>query len=1059
MSVSCPNCDAKNPEKNSFCGHCGVKLANKCGLCGTENPGSSNFCGNCGTSLTAGPPQNAALLTSHRAAQGERKLVTVLFADICKSTELVEHLDPEQAANLLRLGIDAMIVAVHKFGGTVNKTQGDGIMALFGAPIAHEDHAARASFAALAIQETISNLEDADLIVRVGLNSGEVLVRSIGNDMSMDYDAIGQTVHLAARMEQVAKPGTIILAPATRRLAEGAIQVNSVGVQNIKGIAEPIELYQLTGAVTDPSTWASRSARGLSNFVGRQRELDTLTLCLDNVVKDRGALATVIGEPGQGKSRLIHEFSQLALSRNWPVLRTETAPHGTMTPYLSFGRLLRSMLAVKEHDDQAQIAQRVVDRVTSIDRNLAPIIPALQFVLDVPVADQGWHDLDPQLRRRRIIDGLKALCLAQAKLAPFVLIFEDLHWIDSESQTALDGLVDAVSGVPIMIVGTYRPEYRHNWTAKSYYTRIRLNPLDQGPVLELLNELIGTSAELSNLKMLLFEHTGGVPLFLEETVRSLAESGFMEGKRGDYKIVKPITGLQIPDSIQSVIAARIDRLSPHLKDILQTASVIGRIVPTNLLLVLSGMSIDNLQKGLNDLVAAEFLYESGIPAAPGHSFKHALTELVAYDSLLIKRRRDLHHRLVEIIEKEYADRIEEHFEELGHHSQEAEDFDKAYQYNLLAARKAHARSAYGQAIVFFESASAALDALPTRDNSINDKIDIRLEMRTALWPLGDHEKLYLRVCEARELAKAANETARLANVNSYLTAHFWQGGKHDLAVKHGHEAIRLAESAGDFSVLVTSQQHLGLAYLSKGDYHASTDLHRKVANAFTGSQAFMRHGMAGYPSALSRGFLVRGLSELGAFEEALKWSKEGLELAEQVNSVMTEIWVKNDVAMFYLRSGSVDSAILLLEINLDICRNSEVWLLASLTAGVLGHALTLSGDLDRAQQLLEEAVEPSVLSMCPEGAGFPFVWLGECYLNAGRPVDARRAGEKALDIAIRQGENGHRAWALWLLGRTALHSSKTSEEAKKWLSRARKLAEKLDMSPLMAKCDSDLKVL
>jgi class 3 adenylate cyclase/tetratricopeptide (TPR) repeat protein/ribosomal protein L40E len=1059
MNVCCQSCQADNPDTNRFCGQCGSALEKICGQCGSENPPTSNFCGQCGSKLANTNPNHSDLLSSRAVTEGERKLVTVLFADISGSTELVQHLDPENAAELLRPAMEAMHAAVHTYEGTVNKIQGDGIMALFGAPIAYEDHAIRAALAALEMQEAIAGIGQPELIARVGLNTGEVLVRSIDNDFSVDYDATGQTVHLAARMEQMADPGTVLMTPATLRLAAGAIEVQSLGPKAVKGVAQPVELFQLVGRSSVSSSWLLRSARGLSRFVGRQKELRILSECLDQNSNGRGALAAIIGEPGQGKSRLVHEFSQLALSRGYSVLRAETTPTGTSTPYLPFNKLLRSIFAVEEHDSQAQIAEGVADAINALDENLTSTIPALQSVVDIPVVDQTWRDLDPQLRRRRIIDGIKSLSLARARAAPSVLIFEDLHWIDSESQAVLDALVDAIAAARITIVVTYRPEYQHNWMNKSYYSRVRLNPLDQGFAAQLLDDLIGISAESADLKGVLIERTEGNPLFLEETVRNLIETGYLQGERGRYRTERSIEALRVPPTIQSVIAARIDRLTSPLKDLLQTASVVGRTVPLRLLLPLSATSDDAIREKMAELVAAEFFYETSTPLEVAFTFKHALTELVAYEGLLKERRRSLHKRLVDIIEKEYAGRIEEHLEELAHHASEAGDWERAYHYNLLAARKSHSRSAYGQAITFFEAASSALDELPNDDNSNNKKIDVRLEMRIALWPLGDHEKLVQRATEALGLAEAAGKTIRLANAHSYLTAHYWQAGQHDAGIEHGLEAIRLAKDADDFSARVTSQQHLGLAYLAKGEYEAATDLLREVAEALTGPPALQRHGMAGYPAALSRGFLAWGLSELGARDEAFKRAAEALELAGRVNSVMTRVWVTDDVAITYLRFGRIEQAVELMKENLRVCRESEVWLLASLTASVFGYALALQGDLDEALPLLEEAIEPSVRRMCPEGSGFPFVWLAEGYLKAGRMDDAIAAGDRALEIATGQGEAGHRAWALRLIGRVEAERRDDLDKARHYLEQAKSIATERLMAPLIATCVTDIELI
>lgn len=1006
-----------------------------------------------GTPLAHTPDHLARRILGGRSAmEGERKHITVLFADIKGSTALIENLDPEEAARRLNPAVSAMMAAVHHFEGTVNKVQGDGIMALFGAPLAHEDHAVRACLAALEICRAVADLSGREIDVRIGLHAGEVLVRSIRNDLSMDYDAGGPTVHLASRMEQIAEPGTIRITEAVRSLADGYVETRSLGAVSVKGLRQKVQVYELTGRTPLRTRWEARAAHELTAFTGRRRELETLLAAADSAGTGRGQLVALVGEAGMGKSRLVHEFTRTPQLDGWTVHQTGALPHGTGTPYLPIVILLRAIFGVDDQDDQAAVDRKLRTELARLVTDDAPLIPVMQSLMDLPVSDTAWAALDPQLRRGKIIDGVKSLVLRGADAGPLLLVFEDLHWIDAESQRVLDALVDAIGAHRLLLLGTYRPEYRHDWARKSFYTRIRVDPLVASSTHEMLDSLIGVAAELEPLKRLLIERTEGRPLFIEETVRSLKETGVLTRQNGKTGIRGDVTDIEIPASVQDVLAARIDRLPPELKRLLQTAAVIGRRVSVRLLRALAAIPADDLSAHLSALQSAEFIYEIATGEDAAYLFKHALTEEVAYASLTQETRRQLHGRLVDAIETAYAGRLEEHVEELGRHALRAGQWAKAFTYNREAAKKAHGRSAYVATIDRFEDALTALDHLPEGEARLADKMDVRLEMRTALWPLGRHDELEKRVLEAGDLAEQANDTARLAKVHDYLTAHYWQAGEHGRAIEHGEKGISLAQEADDFSVRVTTMLHLGIAFNARGEFQRQVELHRQVAKELTGPVAYRHHGMAGFPAVISRGFLAWGLAELGAFDEALDHARDGIEIASDVNSTMSTVWVNDYLALAYLRRGLVDHAIAVAEPNYHLCQRAEVRLLLALTSGVLGLALVAAGRDSDAIPLLESAVQPGTLRYHPEGSGYPFVWLAEAYCGAGRHPEAREAATRALDIAGRYGELGHEAWARFAQAEIENAAGLPLVTATSMYRAALGLAERCNMRPLAALC-------
>jgi len=695
------------------------------------------------------------ILTSKSALEGERKQVTVLFADLKGSMELLADRDPEEARKILDPVLERMMEAVHRYEGTVNQVMGDGIMALFGAPLAHEDHAVRACYAALRMQESVKQYAEGifrtygiPVRIRVGLNSGEVVVRSIGSDLHMDYTAVGQTTHLAARMEQMADPGAILLTPDTLHLAEGFVRVQSLGTVTVKGLATPAEIFELTGASSVRSRLQATAARGLTTFVGRDAEMDTLFTALAQAKTGKGQVVAVVGEPGVGKSRLFWEFTHSHRTEGCLIVEAGSVSYGKATSYLPVIELLGAYFQIESPDDQRRIRERVTGKLLSLDRALEPSLPALLALLDVPVDDEEWMRLDPPQRRQRTLDSLKRLLLREAQIQPLIVVFEDLHWIDGETQALLDAVVESLPTAKILVLVNYRPEYTHAWSGKTYYRLLRIDPLPVESAEELLEALLGVGDELLPLKRLLIDRTEGNPFFLEESVRTLVETGALSGDRGTSRLVKPLQALQVPATAQAILAARIDRLSPGDKRLLQTASVVGKDVLYNLLHAVVDDREDALRLGLARLRAAEFLYETRLFPELEYTFKHALTHEVTYGSLLQGRRRELHTRIVKAIEALHQERLVEHIEQLAHHAVRGELREKAVHYLRQAGLKAAARSALLDARGWFEQALAVLEVMPQSQSTLEQAFDIRIDLRPVLTQLDEVRRTLERLHEA-----------------------------------------------------------------------------------------------------------------------------------------------------------------------------------------------------------------------------------------------------------------------------------------------------------------------
>ncbi|MBM3226236.1 MAG: hypothetical protein FJZ47_20930 [Candidatus Tectomicrobia bacterium] len=682
--MQCPQCQHENSASARFCEECGQPMRRRCPACGFEPAPSAKFCPERGQRLgaparpaagkvafapsTAYTPQHLAkkILTSRSALEGERKQVTVLFADLKGSMELLAERDPEEARQLLDPVLEHMMAAVHRYEGTVNQVMGDGIMALFGAPLAHEDHAVRACYAALAMQtamqryaEEVRRTQGLTVQMRVGLHSGEVVVRAIGNDLHMDYSAVGQTTHLAARMEQLATPGSILLTAATLRLVEGFVRVQALGPIPVKGLAEPVEVCELVGVTALRRRLQAAVARGLSPFVGRQSEFEALQQTLVHAGTGQGQVVALLGEPGVGKSRLVYEFLRSHHTQGWLRLESGSVSYGKATAYLPVCDLLKAYCRIEDRDDLRAVRAKVTGQILTLDEALQDTVPAVLALFEALPADSPFLALDPLQRRRRTLEALKRLLLRESQVQPLLLVFEDLHWIDSETQAVLDTLIESLPTARVLLLVNYRPEYQHGWGSKTFYTQLRLDPLPEASADSLLQALLGDDAGVVPLTRLLIARTQGNPFFLEESVRTLVETGVLVGERGAYRLAQPLDTLQVPATVQALLAARIDRLAPADKRLLQTAAVIGTEVPWPLLQAIADTSEEALYHSLAQLQAAEFLYETSLFPERAYTFKHALTHEVAYEGLLHERRRVLHARIVAALEALAGDRLDD----------------------------------------------------------------------------------------------------------------------------------------------------------------------------------------------------------------------------------------------------------------------------------------------------------------------------------------------------------------------------------------------------------------
>ena len=1071
--MTCPRCHAENRDGLRFCEDCGSRLTPTCAQCGGELAPGKRFCGSCGapagieSGRTPSPesytPRHLAtkILTSKAALEGERKQVTVLFADLKGSMELLADRDPEEARKLLDPVIERMMDAVHRYEGTVNQVMGDGIMALFGAPLAHEDHAVRACYAALRMQEAVKKYAEEvqrsqglSLHIRIGLNSGEVVVRTIGSDLRLDYTAVGQTTHLAARMEQTALPGSILLTAETLRRAEGYVQVRPLGPIHVRGLGEPVEAFEATGAGPVRTRLQAAAARGLTRFVGRDAELEHLRHVLERARAGRGQVAALVGEPGVGKSRLVWEVTHSHRTVGWLVLQAGSVSYGKATPYLPVIELLKGYCQIEDRDDHRRVREKVIGKLLNLDDALKPTLSALLALLEVPGEDPQWDGLDPVQRRQRTLDALKHLLLRESQVQPLLVIFEDLHWIDTETQALLDGLVDSLPTAQLLLLVNYRPEYQHRWGSRTYYTQLRLDPLPPENAQALLEALLGQDPSLDDLKRRLIERTEGNPFFLEESVRTLVETRALVGDRGRYRLAMALPSIQVPTSVQAILAARIDRLPPEEKSLLETAAVVGPDNPVTLLQALIEQPEPALRQALASLQAAEFLYETRLFPEVEYTFKHALTQEVAYGSLLQERRRALHARLVDVIERLAADRLGEQVERLAHHAVRGEVWEKAVTYLRQAGAKALGRSANRAAAAAFEEALAASTHLPETPQRLEQEIDLHLEARIALHPLGQPDAQIGHLRDAEQLASQLGDQHRLGWVLLHLSRFQMITGTPRETVAFAKRARVIAEALGDPTLRTAADHQMGFAHYLAGDYRqAARVLQTVVEDLDAGGRRHDRSGLPGFPAATDRGYLAATLAELGAFDEGLAHGHEAVRLAESMDHPFSLAVASGGLGSLYCVRGDPRSARPLTERSLATAQAWDLGLHLAVGRMLLGRVHVLSGQIPEAVRLLEQACTEANAVLPGFRAVEARVWLGEAYRLAERSEEARAMAEETLDLARERGLRGIEAYALRLLGEIAAHDAPPEIEAAEARYRdAFTLATELGMRPLIAHC-------
>jgi class 3 adenylate cyclase/tetratricopeptide (TPR) repeat protein len=998
-TMKCPQCQTENPETRKFCRECGGKLVIVCPQCETENPPADKFCGDCGHDLRkpketkpldytqphSYTPKHLAdkILNSRSSIEGERKLVTILFADVANSTAMFENLDPETVHEIMDGCFRLMMDEIHRYEGTINQFRGDGVMALFGAPIAHEDHAQRACHAALAVQkslapycESLKTRYGIDFKMRIGLNSGPVVVGSIGDDLRMDYTAQGDTANLAARMESSAQPGGVLVSNHIYRQAKEFFEFEPLGEIQVKGKEEPVEAYRLIKPTEVETRIAASAAKGLTRFVGRGHEMETVKAAFDKVQSGEGQVVGIVGEAGVGKSRLLLEFRNTLPKGEYTYFEGRCLHYGGSMPYLPILDVTRSFIGVKEGEQEHVIRQKLKERILGLDQSLAHVIPPYQELLSLKVDDEEFARLEPKQKREKTFEAIRDLLIRGSQDRPLVLVVEDLHWIDKTTEEFLSYMIGWLPKTRILLLLLYRPEYTHQWGSKSYYSMIGVGHLSTTTSAELVGAILEGGDVVPELRELILNRAAGNPLFMEELTHTLLQNGSIQKKDDQFILARDVSSLQVPDTIQGIIAASMDRLEESLKRIMQVASVIGREFAFRILETITEMK-EELKSGLVNLQGLEFIYEKSLFPDLEYIFRHALVQEVAYNSLLINRRKEIHEKIGNAIESLYPTRLDEFCEMLAYHYSKSGNLEKAYNYLKASAEKAVRSDATFEAVRFYKEAMEVLSQRPLSNENRKEQINLALAMQ-APWRRIGYSADYLPILQKAEaLAEDLGDERERLQIRSTLGLYyFFKGGDAQLAWEYLENCMAHPDIIQDVELMVPVGYDLCALCALTGDYRKLNHIAPMIVRLIESSR--MQAEFFGKSFNVYAGVLMLwGVSTSGSgnFDEGEQLFEKALSFAREINHTATLGYVE--------------------------------W--------AYGCWIAFRGRGQRAAEHLENGIKHSEESQTMFFLGLAWAWLGFAYCLMGQFKDAVEFTKKGLKMQTNIGISFWQSMCRWFL--------------------------------------------
>jgi class 3 adenylate cyclase/tetratricopeptide (TPR) repeat protein len=1030
--MPCPSCSHANPEGSRFCLECGHALGVSCGGCGAELPAGAKFCNQCGAAAgaattspaTAPPPARERspldytpkhlaerILQSKSALEGERKQVTVLFADVKGSMELAEQVDAEAWHAILDRFFQILSDGVHRFEGTVNQYTGDGIMALFGAPIAHEDHVQRACYAALQLRDELRAYSDElrlsrglDFSVRMGIHSGEVVVGKIGDDLRMDYTAQGHTVGLAQRMEQLAAAHSICMTETTAGRAEGYFDVRDLGEAAIKGVAEPVHVFELLGVGEQRTRFDVSRSRGLTRFVGRDADMKVLEQALEQAREGNGQVVGVVAEAGTGKSRLCFEFTERCRALGLRVMQGSGVPHGKNIPLLPILQVFRAYFGIEEEDDDRSAREKIAGRLLLIDETFRDSLPVVFDFMGVPDSERPAPAIDEEARERQVVGVMRKLVETGAENDATVTLIEDLHWVDPGTDTWLEEMVEVAAGSQTLLLVNFRPEYHAGWMQKSYYRQLPLLPLGPEAVHELLADMLGDDSSIADLAEAVHARTEGNPFFTEEVVQALIEAGNLEGTKGAYRLVTPIERLTVPSTVQSVLAARIDRLGEREKQVLQAASVIGTEFPEPILEAVAELPTSDLSASLQSLKDGEFIFQQSLYPVSEFAFKHPLTQEVALGSQLAERRKRVHAEVARAIQAQEPDRLDEHSALLAHHFEQAEETLEAVRWHGRAGEWMKGRN--GAALVgHWKKAHVLAKTLPATREAMELTLRACDRILSSGWRTGLSEEEWEQLAaEGATLAERLSDRHGLFGVTLGLATIRMICGYLDDAREPVERAIALAEEIGDLDDRVESRNILLGILWNSGRFEEFHKVYDETEKLVAGDNSI---GVQRYNVSLAN-WLPAQLGAVSAWKGRLGEAAELLERSDQGARDLgqTEVsgWAQHNLSRVRALAGAGEQALMHGQRALELSEQAASTIGETLAYSSIGHAQLLRGEPEAARESLERALTTSRERRVGRAEmALMYAPLGDAHLALGDPDTAREVAEEGVDFATRSG--------------------------------------------------------
>ncbi len=1038
--MKCSQCQSQNPEDAKFCNACGARLEPACPGCGRINPPGSNFCNGCGNNLRV---QNNAItadtekpksytpkflsdsfLKKQSAVEGERKPATVMFADVANSVPLFEKLDPEEVHWIIDRSFKLFMEEIHRYEGTVNQFMGDGVMALFGAPVAHEDHAQRACRAALSIQRAMVDYEakvckdfGVEFKIRIGLNSGPVIVGAIGDELRMDFTAVGNTVNLASRIEHQACPGTIVVSKATHRLVKDYFTLIPLGNIEVKGIRGPQEVFELVKAADTVSSLEASEKKGLTQFVGRANSMAALMEAYEKVKSGSGQVVNIIGEAGAGKSRLLYEFKKRLPEEEYDFIQGCCVHFGSAMPYFPILDMLRSYFNIGEGEHEIVIQKRVRKKIAKRSENPQHMLAPIQDLLSLNVDDKSYLALESKQRKERIFEALRDLTVQGSQKRPLIVVVEDLHWIDKASEAFLDYIIGWLANIRVMLILVHRPDYTHMWTSRSYYSRIGLIQLTEQTGRALIDAILGNGQVAPEIYDFVLKRSAGNPLFIEELIHALVEDGTIHKKEDMYILAARAADLKVPDTIQGIIAARIDRLDESVKKIIQLASVIGREFAFNILQTISDKNED-IKSQLLNLQGLELIYEKNLFPELEFVFKHALTVEVTYNSLLSRKRRAIHTRIGSAIETLYSASLEEYYEILAYHYSKGEQGDKACHYLKCAGKKAARNYALWEAYGFYKEAIQWLKRLPESKETKSELVEVIQLMRIPIALLGFPDESLVFFEQGERLAEEIGDMRSFASFRALMGTYYSHTGDHVKAIAHTEKDFEKAYDAKDIDLIAPLCLPICTSYFATSQYEKLAEKMPEVAALIekTGRESDF-FSVTLNPYAYVCGSCGAALGHMGEFERGRHYLGKALAMALDIGDLATLGATRFYFGWLYYAQGEYAQA----KPHFEKCIahfTETKWHMG------VAFASCLLGQLNF---ILEDTVagtkqaELGIRMYLERNIGLYHSWckwvMGSIYLALPHLAKAEKAMQEALSLSRKNNELGVEGLALVGLGR------------------------------------------